>query len=56
MLLGKMKLALETEYHARFTWVKVQNFQNPGLLKFKFSHLQDVYKNGLFKVKMINCA
>ena len=28
------------------TWVKVQNFQNPELLKFKFSNLQVVYKNG----------
>ena len=31
-------------------WVKVQNFQTPEHLKFKFQNLQD----GLFKVKMIS--
>ena len=34
--------------------VKVQNFQNPELLKIKFLNLQDGYKNG--KVKVINCV
>ena len=27
------------------TWVKVQNFQNPELKKFKFLNLHDAYKN-----------
>ena len=26
-------------------WVKVQNFKNPGLEKFKILNLQDAYKN-----------
>ena len=26
-------------------WVKVQNFKNPELKKFKFLNLQDAYKN-----------
>ena len=26
-------------------WVKVQNFQNAELKKFKFLNLQDAYKN-----------
>ena len=29
-----------------YSWVKVQNFQNPELLKFKFLNLQDGFKNG----------
>ena len=38
------------------SWVKVQSFKNPELLKIKFYNLQDAYKNGEFKVKIINCA
>ena len=28
------------------SWMKVQNFPNPEILKFKFKNLQDGYKNG----------
>ena len=39
----------------KHSWVKVQNFQNLELMKFKFLNLKYAFKIIIFQVYMVNC-
>ena len=51
----KSSLKMREAWKTTMLWVKVQNFQNPELLKIKPQNLHHAYKYQQFQVLMVNC-